>query len=329
MSRARDLLVSAALLVAGRRRRPRLRDPERIVPAEPAERGWESAAIVLFCLAALSALAFPILYGLDVSPSTQLLGISLGVSLVLAGAGLVVTAHKLVVTEEIEEDYPAEEHPEEQELVEQVVAESGSRLTRRRLFGLALGGAGGALTLALVTPVVSLGPVFRIAPFFGTPWRRGRRLVDEKGRPWLASDIEQANFYTAFPEGADKEELGSPLVLVRLPEDQLRLPERLRGFPANGIVAYSKICTHAGCAISLYRTPLFKPDEPAPALVCPCHYSTFDPADGGSVTFGPAGRKLPMLPIHVDGKGHLRASGTFDEAVGPSWWGVRLRKPSP
>jgi ubiquinol-cytochrome c reductase iron-sulfur subunit len=328
MSRARDFLVSAALLLVGRRR-PRLGDGERIVPAEPPERGWESVAIVLFSLAALSALAFPILYGLDVSPSTQLLGISLGLSLVLVGAGLVVTARRLVVTEEIEEDYPPEEHAEEQELVAQVVHESGSRLTRRRFFGLALGGAGGAIGLALVTPVVSLGPVFRIAPFFGTPWRRGRRLVDEDGRPWRASDIEEDNFYTAFPEDADKEELGSPLVLVRLPQHELHLPAHLRGFAANGIVAYSKICTHAGCAISLYRTPLFAPDEPRRALVCPCHYSTFDPADGGSVTFGPAGRKLPMLPIHVDRKGHLRASGNFDEAVGPSWWGVRLRKPSP
>jgi ubiquinol-cytochrome c reductase iron-sulfur subunit len=180
-----------------------------------------------------------------------------------------------------------------------------------------------------VTPVVSLGPVFRIAPLLGTPWRRGRRLVDEDGRPWLASDIEENDFYTAFPEGADDEELGSPLILVRLPKDALRLPEHLRDFPANGIVAYSKICTHAACAISLYRTPLFAQDEQRRALVCPCHYSTFDPADGGSVIFGPAGRKLPMLPIHVDRKGHLRASGNFDEPVGPSWWGVRLRKPNP
>jgi ubiquinol-cytochrome c reductase iron-sulfur subunit len=328
MSRARDILVSAAALLVGRRR-PRVRDADRIVPAEPPERGWESVAIGLFVAAALCALAFPILYGLDVSPSTQVLGASLGLALVLVGAGLVVTAHKLIATEEIEEDYPPEEHPEEQVLVEQVVHESGSRLTRRRFFGVALGGAGGALALAFITPVVSLGPVFRISPFFGTPWRRGRRLVDENGRPWLASDIEEQDFYTAFPEGADDEELGSPLVLVRLPKDQLKLPQHLRSFPANGIVAYSKICTHAGCAISLYRTPLFKPDAPRPALVCPCHYSTFDPADGGSVIFGPAGRKLPMLPIHVDRSGHLRASGNFDEAVGPSWWGVRLRKPSP
>jgi ubiquinol-cytochrome c reductase iron-sulfur subunit len=63
--------------------------------------------------------------------------------------------------------------------------------------------------------------------------------------------------------------------------------------------------------------------------VCPCHYSTFDPATGGTVLFGPAGRKLPMLPLYTDGRGELRAAGNFDGPVGPSWWGVRLRKPSP
>jgi ubiquinol-cytochrome c reductase iron-sulfur subunit len=79
----------------------------------------------------------------------------------------------------------------------------------------------------------------------------------------------------------------------------------------------------------MYRVPTFAPDEPKPALVCPCHYSTFDPASGGAVQIGPAGRPLPMLPLEIDGSGHLRAKGNFNEAVGPSWWGVRNRKPSP
>ena len=90
-----------------------------------------------------------------------------------------------------------------------------------------------------------------------------------------------------------------------------------------GIVAFSKICTHAGCAISLYRKPTFPATQPRPALVCPCHYSTFDPANGGKVLFGPAGRPLPQLPLFVDGAGNLRAAGGFDGRVGPSWSGVR------
>jgi ubiquinol-cytochrome c reductase iron-sulfur subunit len=329
VSRAKDLLVALGVLVAGHgRRKP---ERERIVPDGPPRPGWELVAIALFACGALSALAFPFLYAFakDLPHENQLFGLSIGLAFVLLGAGLVVTAKHLIVTEELEEDYPEPEHPHEQEAIVQTLEESGSRLTRKRLFLLTLGGGVGALGVALVTPLASLGPVFRISPFFGTPWSRGRRLVDEAGRLLRASDIEESTLYTAFPEGANEEELGSPVVLVRLPVHSLDLPPELAGYDANGIVAYSKICTHAGCAISLYRTPLFQPDEPRPALVCPCHYSTFDPADGGTVLFGPAGRRLPMLPLTVDGAGHLRAKGNFDEAVGPSWWGVRLRSPSP
>ena len=116
---------------------------------------------------------------------------------------------------------------------------------------------------------------------------------------------------------------------MRLPQGDLHLPPEHARFAADGIVAYSKICTHAGCAISLYRAPLFQPDEPEPALVCPCHYSTFDPATGGTVPFGPAGRQAadaaaPDRPPN----GELRAAGNFDGPVGPSWWGVRYRKPT-
>jgi ubiquinol-cytochrome c reductase iron-sulfur subunit len=330
MSRARDALVALGVLLAGRGR-PRLPDRERIVPDGPQRPGWELVAVALFACGALSALAFPFLYAFakHLPHENQLFGASVGLAFVFLGAGLVVTGKHLVATEEIEDDYPEEEHAHEQETIVRVAEESGSRLASRRLFLLSLGGGALALGAALATPLASLGPVFRIAPFFGTPWRRGRRLVDEEGRPWKASDIEEDDFYTAFPEGADKEEIASAVVLVRLPKRRLALPDELAGYDADGIVAYSKICTHAGCAISLYRAPLFQPAEPRPALVCPCHYSTFDPADGGTVLFGPAGRKLPMLPLRIDAGGYLRATGTFDEAVGPSWWGVRMRKPNP
>ncbi|MGH2833495.1 MAG: ubiquinol-cytochrome c reductase iron-sulfur subunit, partial [Solirubrobacteraceae bacterium] len=94
-------------------------------------------------------------------------------------------------------------------------------------------------------------------------------------------------------------------------------------YDAHGILAYSRICTHAGCAIELYRKPRFPVVEPKPALVCPCHYSTFDPATGASVIFGPAGRPLPQLPLMIDSDGHLAAAGDFSGRVGPAWWGVR------
>jgi ubiquinol-cytochrome c reductase iron-sulfur subunit len=170
---------------------------------------------------------------------------------------------------------------------------------------------------------VSLGPAFDLAALARTPWRRGRRLVDEAGAPIPAAAVRPDEFVTAFPEGADPEEIGSPVILVRLDPARLRLPATRRTWAPEGIVGYSKICTHAGCAIALYRAPLFEPAEQPPGLVCPCHYSTFDPATGGTVVFGPAGRALPQLPIRVDRQGNLRAGGTFSGPVGPSWWGVR------
>jgi ubiquinol-cytochrome c reductase iron-sulfur subunit len=147
--------------------------------------------------------------------------------------------------------------------------------------------------------------------------------VDEAGRALLADDIEEGTFYTAYPEHADREQMGAPLVVVRLEPAELQLPDDRRGWAPEGILAYSKICTHAGCAIALYRKPTFPAVEPEPALVCPCHYSTFNVATGGQVIFGPAGRPLPQLPLEIAGSGELRAAGNFSGPVGPSWWGVR------
>lgn len=329
MSRARGFLIGLVLLLLRRRKPRRLRpgERERIVPPAPQSPGAELLAAALLFASAACAIAFVVVYVLDRLPRhTQLLGLSLGLAFAFLAAALVVAAKRLVVTEELEDDYPEPEHPQEQETIGRVVEESG--LTRRRLLMVALGAAGGALGLALITPAASLGPFLRVSRFYRTPWRRGRRLVNENGAPYRAAQIEAGTFYTAFPEGADKEELGSPLVLVRLPRDELDLPSDNAGFDAEGIVAFSKICTHAGCAVALYRTPLFSPEAPKPALICPCHYSTFDPASGGTVIYGPAGRKLPMLPISVGADGVLRATGNFDSPVGPSWWGVRLKGPT-
>jgi quinol---cytochrome c reductase iron-sulfur subunit len=330
MSSVRAFLLAALALLIGRRRRRRLRPGERervVVPPPPRSDGAELLAIGLLFAATACGIAFVVVYVLDRLPAhTQLLGLSLGLAFVFLAAALAVAAKRLVVSEELEDDYPENEHIEEQERIVQVVHESG--LTRRRLFVLALGAAGTSIGVALLAPVASLGPAIHLARFYLTPWKRGTRLVDEQGRPFRADELEEKTFYTAFPEGADKENFASPLVVVRLRPDQLDLPSQNASFDANGIVAFSKICTHAGCAIALYRAPMFDPTDPKPALVCPCHYSTFDPATGGSVIFGPAGRKLPMLPLEVDAKGFLRARGNFDSPVGPSWWGVRLKGPT-
>jgi ubiquinol-cytochrome c reductase iron-sulfur subunit len=320
MSRVWRWLVAGVVLLLARRRASAEAEGEA-----PQDRGGELLATVFFLLAAICAGAFIAVYALDRLPAhTQLLGLSIGLAFAFLAAAVLILGQRVLPTEEVEEEYPPVDHEEEQAELAALVERSGERLTRRRLLKAAGGIAGSTLGLALLAPAVSLGPVFDTDPLYRTPWRRGTRLVDEAGRPLLARHVEPASFYTAYPEGADEEALASPLVVVRLDPSKLRLPGGRDDWAPLGILAYSKICTHAGCAISLYRTPTFAPAEPRPALVCPCHYSTFDPATGGTVLFGPAGRALPQLPLTIDSKGELRAAGNFSGPVGPSWWGVRM-----
>src|SRR5919201_2070482 len=287
-------------------------------PGEPPPRA-ESLVLLLLGAATACAAGFPLVYALGGVPHrTQFLGLSLGLALVLLGAASVVTGKRLVVTEELGEDYPTE-HVEEQLRLEQLVEESGSRITRKRLLLLGGGAAGAALGAALLTPAASLGPLLDVDSLFETPWRRGLRLVDEAGRVLHAEYVEAETFYTAYPEGvADRDQMGAPVVVARLDPRALNLPPERRGWAPGGIVAYSKICTHAGCAIALYRKPTFPALQPKPAFVCPCHYSTFDPATGGTVLFGPAGRSLPQLPLYVHRAGLFRGAGKFFRAVEPS-----------
>jgi ubiquinol-cytochrome c reductase iron-sulfur subunit len=323
MSKLRALLA-ALLFLFGWKRAAAERD--RIVPrARPAGRA-ETAVLALLGLATLSAVGFVTVYAIESIPrQTQFLGLTLGLALAFLAGACVVVARRILPDEEIEHDYPPLEHEPEQGEIVRIVDESKDAFTRRRLLGVAAGGAGVALGAALVTPVFSLGPFLDTDLLYASPWSRGRRLVDEHGRPVRAREIEEGAFYTAFPEGADREDVAAPLVVVRLSPAALRLPEGRAGWAPQGILAYSKICTHAGCAVALYRTPLYPPTEPKPALVCPCHYSTFDPATGGTVLFGPAGRPLPQLPVAIDERGFLRAAGGFSAPVGPSWWGVRKK----
>src|SRR5919197_5463482 len=187
--RARDLLIAGATLLVARGR-PRLRrgERERLVPAAPPRPGSELAVDLLLLAGAGFAVGFVVVYALDRLPhSTQLLGACLGLSLLSIAAALIVTSKRLIVTEELEDSYPPDEHAAEQETIVQLAEESGSRLTRRRLFKVCAGAAGGSLGLALLTPALSLGPVLDMDPFYATTWRRGRRLVDEAGRPYGAT----------------------------------------------------------------------------------------------------------------------------------------------
>jgi ubiquinol-cytochrome c reductase iron-sulfur subunit len=298
--------------------------PDRIVPPGQPSRGAETAVLLLLVAAGLSAAGFVVVYAVYRGNPTQLLGVSLALAFLFFALALAVVGQHLVVTEDNEEEYPQPgDGQEARDDLAQIVQESGSRLTRKRLLVATGGAAATAMGAALVTPALSLGPWLDTSSLRESPWRRGLRLIGSDGVPLFADQIAEGTFYTAFPEHANRDELGSSVVVVRLPVGDLRLPADRREWAPKGILAYSKICTHAGCAIALYRKPKFPPEQPRPALVCPCHYSTFDPSTGGEVIFGPAGRPLPQLPLTIGDDGIVRAAGDFSGPIGPSWGGVR------
>ena len=329
MSALRRWAIALGVLLLGRKKRPpRFAERQRIVPPGDPDPRAEWLVLALLLGATAAAVGFIVVYAFNhLAHQTQYLGLALGLAFAFVAAALIVVGKRLVVTEELEEDYPLPGHLTAQEELEQLVAESGDRFTRKRLLLTGAGAAAGAIGTALVVPALSLGPLFDTGALYETPWRRGIRLVDEHGKPLLLDEIERETFYTAYPQGADKELLGSPLVVVRFEPAELHLPAQRRDWAPGGVVAYSKICTHAGCAIALFRKPTFRVVEPGPALICPCHYSTFDPTRAAKVIFGPAGRALPQLPLAVDSSGVLRAAGNFSGPVGPSWSGVRSKAP--
>jgi ubiquinol-cytochrome c reductase iron-sulfur subunit len=329
MSALRRWAISFGVLLLGRKKRqPRFADRPRIVPPGEPEPRAEWLVLLLLLFAAAAAVGFIVVYSFNhLVHQTQYLGLALGLAFAFVAAALIVIGKRLVVTEEVEEDYPLPGHPTAQEGLEQLVEESGDRFTRKRLLLAGGTAAAGAIGAALVVPAFSLGPLFDTGALYETPWGRGVRLVDEHGKPLLLDEIERETFYTAYAQGADKELLGAPVVVVRFEPSQLHLPAARRDWAPGGVVAYSKICTHAGCAIALFRKPTFPVVQPGPALICPCHYSTFDPTRAAKVIFGPAGRPLPQLPLAVDSAGVLRAAGNFSGPVGPAWSGVRSKPP--
>jgi ubiquinol-cytochrome c reductase iron-sulfur subunit len=318
------LLVALALALGGALR-PRRRRTER--PDGPpaagarADRAAERTVTVLLLLTALAGAGFATLFALH--PDTQLLGATLGACLALLAASFAVASSRLVASDTKVEPRPVLGDPEEARSAAEKLEAGVPKVTRRRLLGGAVGTAGAGLAAAAVVPLAALGPGLE-DQLSQTPWRAGRRLVDGQGAPVLAADVSTGGFLTAFAEGSDPEQLGSPVAVVRVDPSTLRLPAARATWAPEGILAYSKICTHAACAIALYRSPLSASTQSrGPALVCPCHYSSFDVLEAGRVEFGPAGRPLPQLPLAIDSAGALRAAGPMSEPVGPAWWGDR------
>ncbi|HWM37643.1 MAG TPA: Rieske (2Fe-2S) protein, partial [Streptomyces sp.] len=137
--------------------------------------------------------------------------------------------------------------------------------------------------------------------------------------PLRPEDISVGSLAFAMPEGLEeddedfqKEIAKAALMLVRLEPEDIK-DKRELDWSHEGIVAYSKICTHVGCPVSLY-------EQQTHHVLCPCHQSTFDLSDGARVIFGPAGHALPQLKISVNNDGFLEAQGDFEEPVGPAYW---------
>jgi ubiquinol-cytochrome c reductase iron-sulfur subunit len=292
---------------------------ERRAGADPRA---ELAVAVLLVAAGLAAGAFAVL--IVVHPQTQLLGAALGGALACVAAALVLAAKRVVVHEVAVEDRQREQtaRPEDDEAFARELRRGGDGITRRRALGTAAGVAGAGLAGALVLPVTALGPGLGDAPN-QTPWRRGRRLVTTDGEPLRADALEVGSSQSALPQGADKRELGSPVVVVRIDPRTLKLPRERRGWAPMGILAFSQICTHAGCAVTLFRYPVDEQLSKGPALVCPCHYSTFDVRRAAEPVFGPAARALAQLPLAIAADGTLVAAGPLSGSVGPAWWSVK------
>jgi ubiquinol-cytochrome c reductase iron-sulfur subunit len=296
--------------------------PPDVDPAHrsvPANRRAELVVVLLLLLAALCAFGFTAVY-VVLSDNTQLLGLTIGLALALLAAAAIIAGRFVVPQETAVEERGGLLVPEETEELAAVIEHGGEGISRRALLTGAGGVAGVAVLTAAATPLASLGP--KLDGIHQTQWRHGVRLVDDQGKPYLAEQIQVGSMYTALPEHGDPERLDAGLLVVRLTPAQLDLPEARRSWAPEGILAYSKICPHAACAISLYRYPTFGSTSTGPAFTCPCHYSTFSPGEGGKLLFGPAGRALPQLPLMIDAGGYLRAAGPFHEDIGPSWWNV-------
>jgi ubiquinol-cytochrome c reductase iron-sulfur subunit len=296
----------------------------------------ERQVAILFLISALGTLLFIYSYvGIDqdqliflpvigTTNAHQLfLGLGLAVSLFFIGMGAVHWAKTLMPDHEVV-DYRKEQRSkdEDREAFVSTVKEQGAtaglgrRTLIKRTLGLSLGLAG----LSPLLLLRDLGPLPG-NELNETNWRSGTRLLTDPAlRPIRPADIEVgavAQVLPQLPEGRERtlnDIAKDALLLIRVRPEDFNLTEERLSWTYEGIIAFSKICSHMGCAVALY-------EQTTKHLLCPCHQSTFDVTRAAEVIFGPAARPLPQLPIGVDSEGYLVAKAPFNEAVGPSFWG--------
>ncbi|MFE1892708.1 cytochrome bc1 complex Rieske iron-sulfur subunit [Streptomyces microflavus] len=310
--------------------KPRIQDLD-----ERAANRSERAVAFMFVLSMLSTVGFIasyVIFPVDkivyiwpfghVSALNFSLGLTLGFALFFIGAGAVHWARTLMSDVEV----PAERHPIEApaEVKAQVMADfkagaQESAIGRRKLIRTTLFGALALVPLSGVVLLRDLGPLPE-KKLRSTLWAKGKLLVNvNTGEPLRPEHVAVGSLTFAKPEGLEEDAhdflsqiAKAALMIVRIEPDDIK-DKRQRDWAHEGIVAFSKICTHVGCPISLY-------EQQTHHVLCPCHQSTFDLSDGARVIFGPAGHPLPQLRIGVNSEGNLEALGDFDEPVGPSFW---------
>lgn len=252
------------------------------------------------------------------------LGVSFGLAILLIGIGAIHWAKKLMpdveMVQERKEMKPADDVQEEA-LDAFRVGATESGVGSRKLIRRTLLGALAMFPLPFVVMLRDLGPAPK-GELSKTVWKEDLHIVTDityaKIRP---EDIPVGNLISAMPENIleiqeedhNLNERGkAAILLVRMRPEDIK-SQQGPDWDYQGILAFSKICTHAGCPIALY-------EQRTHHLLCPCHQSTFDLADSGQPIFGPAARRLPQLAITVDEEGYLVARQGFQEPIGPSFW---------
>jgi ubiquinol-cytochrome c reductase iron-sulfur subunit len=257
----------------------------------------------------VAALGLAVVYLNGGQPQAE--GVLLAVAFAGLAVGFVIWAHHLLppgpaVQERHDLASPESEREELEEDFDRVDV-----LGRRRLLVRALAAAAGALGIAALFPIRSLGPRPGTS-LSQTSWRPGSRLVTDEGRPVRLAEVAIGSLSTVFPEG-HAGSADAQTVLVRVAESELRPPAGREDWSPSGLLAYSKVCTHAGCPVGLYQADTHQ-------LLCPCHQSAFDVLDKARPVFGPATRALPQLPLVVDDEGFVRAQSDYHDPIGPAYW---------
>ncbi len=296
----------------------------------------ERQVAILFALSALGTILF--IYSYIFIPEDTLiflpifnntnahqlfLGLGLAMALFFIGMGAVHWAKTLMPDHEVVAPRKEQRSDDEDRAALVAAAKEGAAaagLGRRPLIKRTLGLALGLVGLSPLLLLRDLGPLPE-NELNETNWKAGTRLVTDPGdRPIKPSDLEVgavAQVQPEFPAGKVRhldDIAQDSVLLIRIRPEEFNLDAERLSWTYEGIIAFSKICSHMGCAVALY-------EQTTKHLLCPCHQSTFDVTRAAKVIFGPAARPLPQLAITVDSEGYLIAKAPFNEAVGPSFWG--------